>query len=342
MTTLPSRLGSLIGGLRNGLWALVGTLRRRERLTGAQTVLVTGASVGVGLEVARMLIAETTHRLVLTARPASMDRFAAAGILPSERVRLRALDVVDEAQREAVVAEAEADWGGVDVLVNNAGVSYRAVVEHVAEAERLHQMQVNFLAPMALTRRVVPRMRAKRRGRVINVSSVGGMAAMPTMAVYSASKFALEGATEALWYEVRPWNVHVSLVQPGFINSDGFRKVRFSSQGRRALDEPDDAYHAHYVNMEELVEQLMTLTRASSRTVARTIVRTMHRRYPPLRVAGTPDAWLFSMARRVLPRPLYHLALYAGLPRVWTWGPSHAVTRSEVGMDSNVEGAEEA
>ena len=192
-----------------------------------QTVLITGATQGIGLATARRLL-DTHHRLILTARESSLGRFAEAGIVPSDRVRLRALDVRDDAQRRALVAEANRDWGGVDVLINNAALSYRAVVEHVRREERLAQMGVNFRAPMQLIQLVLPGMRAKGAGRIITLSSVGGMMAMPTMAVYSASKFALEGAHESLWYEVRPWGVHVSLIQPGFVNSSGFKRVRYT------------------------------------------------------------------------------------------------------------------
>ena len=320
-----SRLSAILGGLRNAWRSLGATWQWTPPLVGPQTVLITGASIGVGLELARMLLAETEHRLILSARADSMDRFAVEGILEGPRVRLRTFDVTNPDARRAIIQEAEADWGGVDILVNNAGITYRAVVEHVTHDEYLHQMDVNFRAPMALTRLVLPSMRAKRRGRILNVSSVGGETAMPTMAVYSASKFALEGASESLWYECRPWGIRVTLIAPGFINSDGFRKVRFSKQAQAAIDDPDAPYHRHYVNMERLVEGLMTLTFATSTTVARTLFRTMHRRSPPLRVAGTPDAWLFAMARRLLPRRLYHLALYAGLPRVWSWGPRRAL-----------------
>ena len=184
-------------------------------------VLVTGASTGLGLALSRILV-DQPERLILTAREHSLERFAAAGITESERVRLRPLDVLDHDQQSAVVEEARRDWGGVDVLINNAGVAYRSVVEHIDDEERLRQMDVNFLSPIELARKVLPDMRAKRRGRILNVSSVSGMMAMPTMAAYSASKWALEGATEALWYEVRPWNVHVTLIEPGFIHSPSF------------------------------------------------------------------------------------------------------------------------
>ena len=285
------------------------------------TVLLTGASTGIGLAVARRLLDTTEHRLILTARESSLERFGAAGIAEGPRVRLRALDVTHPDERVEVVREAERDWGGVDVLINNAGVSYRAVVEHVRDRERLAQMQVNFLAPMELIRLVLPSMRAKRGGRILSVSSVGGMMAMPTMAIYSASKFALEGAHEALWYEVRPWGIHVSLIEPGFINSEGFRHVRYTPSSESAERTSDDAYHAHYRFMGAFVMRLMDRTHSTPESVAKVIVRTMHKKHPSLRVPATFDAWLFVMLRRLLPRPLYHWVLYRSLPRIRQWGP---------------------
>jgi NAD(P)-dependent dehydrogenase (short-subunit alcohol dehydrogenase family) len=197
---------------------------------------------------------------------------------------------------------------------------YRAVLEHVADADRVAQMDVNYLGPMDLIRLVLPRMRARRAGRIINVSSVGGMMAMPTMAAYSASKFALEGATEALFYEVRPWNIRVSMVQPGFIHSDAYANVRFTAESRHAQDDVHAAYHAHYEHMSPFIARLMQASRATPERVAKTIVKTMQRRRPPLRVPATMDAWVFAAMRRVLPRSLYHWILYRMLPDVRVWG----------------------
>jgi short-subunit dehydrogenase len=282
-------------------------------------VLLTGASTGLGLAIARRLLA-TPHRLLLTARESSLPRFAAAGIAESERVHLRALDITSAAERQRVVDEAAQRWGGVDILINNAGVAYRAVVEHITDEGRWDQLNINFRAPLELIRLVLPGMRAKRAGRIINISSVGGMMAMPTMALYSASKFALEGATEALWYEVRPWNIHVSLVQPGFIRSDSFLRTRYTAASARALADPANPYHQHYEQMARMIARLMRSTHATPDHVARVVVRTLQRRNPPLRVAGTWDARVFGLLRRVLPRRLYHALLYHQLPRVDVWG----------------------
>ena len=138
---------------------------------------------------------------------------------------LRPLDITSADMRGELIANIEAQYGGVDILINNAGFTFRAVVEDVSEEDRLQQMNTNFRSPMELIRLCLPNMRQKRQGKIINISSVGGQMAMPTMAVYSASKHALEGATESLWYELKPWNIKVTLVQPGFINSKGFEKA---------------------------------------------------------------------------------------------------------------------
>jgi NAD(P)-dependent dehydrogenase (short-subunit alcohol dehydrogenase family) len=323
------RLVALLRGVRNSAKAIVRLFGRRKERREVMTILVTGASAGIGLELAKLLRDEP-HRLALTARASSLARFAEEGIVPGERLMLLPLDVTSDEQRRAAVRAVEERWGGVDVLVNNAGLSYRAVAEHVTEADRLAQLDANFLGPMELTRLVLPHMRVQRFGRVINISSVGGMTAMPTMSIYSASKFALEGASEALWYEMRPFNVRVSIVRPGFINSDGFRKVRFTAQGERSMSDVNDPYHAHYANMAELIEGLMTLTFYTPRDVAETILEVIEHKNPPLWVAGTLDAWLFDALRRLLPAGLYHRLLYAGLPRIWRWGQSGALALSSL------------
>ncbi len=148
-----------------------------------RVLLITGASTGIGLALAKRLRGQDDLHLVLAARAGSMQRFADEGIQEVERLWLRVLDVTDAARRRDLVGEIDRELGGVDWLVNNAGIAFRSVVEHVTEGERLLQMGVNFRGAMELARLVLPGMRAKRAGRILNVSSVGGMMAMPTMAV---------------------------------------------------------------------------------------------------------------------------------------------------------------
>lgn len=284
-----------------------------------KTVLVTGASTGIGLCLARLL-RNAPYRTIVTARESSIERFKDAKIEESDNFFIRPLDVRCGDDRKKLMEEIGRRWGGVDVLVNNAGISYRAVQEHLTEAEESDQFAVNYFGPMRLIRLVLPHMRAKKFGRIINVSSVGGMMAMPTMSVYSASKFALEGASEGLWYELRPWNISVSLVQPGFINSGGFERVKFSDEALAAHKEIGAAYHAHYEFMSEFIAHHMHKARATPESVAGKILKTIQHKNPPLRVPGTIDARIFSILRRLLPRSMYHRLLYRCLPRIDEWG----------------------
>ncbi|MBW2419911.1 MAG: SDR family NAD(P)-dependent oxidoreductase [Deltaproteobacteria bacterium] len=283
-------------------------------------VLVTGASTGIGLAIAKQLSERGDTRTIVSARDSSLPRLAAAGLREGERCRIHALDVTDPRQREAVVEAAERHWGGVDVLINNAGITYRSVTEHLQAAEATRQLETNFLAPMELARLVLPGMRRKRAGRIVNISSVSGMMAMPTMGVYSASKFALEGASESLWYEARCWNVWVTLVQPGFIHSSSFRNVILSEQARHAVADPGDPYAVVYRSMAPFIERLMRLSPATPEHVARRVLRVLCQERPPLRVSATFDARFFYLLRRLLPRRVYHAVLHRALPRVREWG----------------------
>lgn len=286
-----------------------------------KTILVTGVNSGIG-KALFMSLQKTDMRVIGTVRPESLRSFLNLGLQQSDRVLVRTLDICDYAQAEKLVEELNEKFGGVDILVNNAGISYRSVVEHMDIDHEEHQMRVNYLGPFHLIRLVLPKMREKKNGRIINVSSVSGMMAMPTMASYSASKFALEGASEALWYEVKPWNIHVTLIQPGFVNSKSFRNVLSTQAAVAATTTEQDPYHAHYVHMTTFVEKLMLNSFASPEKIAKKIIATIDSRHPPLRASGTPDAWFFYLLRRWIPRFIYHTILYLSLPHIRKWGPS--------------------
>ncbi len=295
-----------------------------------RVVLVTGATTGIGLALVRSLQRED-YIIIATGRLSSLARFSSDSIFESEKLLIRPLDVRVADDVEPLFREIEQRFGGVDILVNNAGISYRAVQEHLSCADEQEQFDVNYFGPMRLIRRALPPMRRKRFGRIVNISSVGGMMAMPTMSVYSASKFALEGASEGLWYELRPWNISVSLVQPGFVNSNGFERVRMTPEGRDSFCDSEKAYHSHYEHMSRFIEQRMRKARATPDSVARCIIRTIQHPDPPLRVPATIDARLFAILRRILPRGLYHRLLFRCLPAIQEWGPGKTeITESPV------------
>ncbi len=285
-----------------------------------RVVLLTGASVGLGLAIARQLMKDDGIHLVLTARAGSLARFTELGITESERLWLRPLDITDERQRRSVVQEIEELLGGVDTLINNAGITYRTVAEYATQTELEHQMVVNYEGPMALAALVLPGMRRRRNGRIIQVSSAGGLVAMPTMGLYSASKFALEAASEAMHYEVRPFGVQVSLVLPGFVNSPAYRNSVVGRLSRLATENVRDPYHAHFQYMDRLIARMMKLTHASPESVARRVVKTVYRRRAPLRVLATWDARLLWWFRRFMPQSAYIWITYRMLPGIRHWG----------------------
>ncbi|MEE6249278.1 MAG: SDR family NAD(P)-dependent oxidoreductase [Bdellovibrionota bacterium] len=285
-----------------------------------KVVLITGASTGLGLSLAKRLIEKDKYHLILSARESSLARFSEVPIAENENLWIRKLDIEEHKDMYDLIAEINTKLDGVDILINNAGVSYRSVVEHVTEKELEKQMSINFKSPLELIRLVLPRMRKKACGKIINISSVGGMMAMPTMAIYSASKFALEGASESLWYELKPYGISVTLVQPGFINSDSFSRTRLTQLAEKSFKDSKLSYHNHYKNMANFIQFMMRHTPVRKNDVSMTILKIMEQKNPPLRVAGSFDAWLFGALRRILPRSIYHWFLYKNLPGIKEWG----------------------
>lgn len=285
-----------------------------------KVVLVTGASAGLGLALAKRLIQDDEVFLVLTSRKTSQYRFTDEFIKESSNVWLRDLDVVDHQQITDLIDEINEELGGVDVLINNAGVTDRSTVEDSNNFYRQRQLDVNYLAPFELISQVLSLMRKKKSGKIINISSAGGFMAMPTMSSYSASKFALEGATESLWYEMKPWGIHVTLVIPGFINSEGFEHTTESKKCQNSIDDLKSTYHEHYVGMKNLISIQMGKSHTTNDQIASKIVSLIKRKNPPLRVYVTFDAWFFFMLRKVCPPKLYFLIMYKFLPNIKLWG----------------------
>ncbi len=285
-----------------------------------KVVLVTGASSGLGLAIAKQLIEDSHYFLVLTARSSSVFRFEDERIASAENLWLRDLDTCDHAQMLRVMAEIDGKLGGVDILINNAGVAERSTVEESDELSRQHQLDVNYLAPFDLIAQVLPSMRRKRFGRIINISSAGGFMAMPTMSAYSASKFALEAASESLWYEMKPWGISITLIVPGFINSEGYLHTSMTEKSEIGATDSKSAYFEHYRGMSELIAENMKRAMDTNETIAQKIAYILHRRHPPLRIHITLEAKFFYWIRKLLPPTLYHWVVYQFLPNIQQWG----------------------
>jgi NAD(P)-dependent dehydrogenase (short-subunit alcohol dehydrogenase family) len=173
---------------------------------------ITGASSGFGLAFAQHALARGYHVVATARTPAKLESIRQ---LAPERVLIQKLDVTIPDDAAKAVAAAVSRFGTVDVLVNNAGYGIVGAVEETSDAELRAQMETNFFGAVSVTKAVLPVMRARRSGAVVNMSSLGGQLSFGGFSAYSASKFALEGMSEALAQEVAPFGIKVMIVEPG-------------------------------------------------------------------------------------------------------------------------------
>ena len=202
-------------------------------MTDARAVwLVTGSSRGLGRALAEAVLA-SGYRCVLGARDPA-DVADLAGRHPGTALPV-ALDVTDEAARERAIAAAHGAFGSIDVLVNNAGIGYNAAVEEGEDDVVRRLFETNFFGLAALIRAVLPGMRARGRGHIFNISSSGGVTGTVGGGYYSATKFAVEGLSEALAQEIAPMGLRVTLVEPGPFRT-GFQGPSSMTLPRKTID----------------------------------------------------------------------------------------------------------
>jgi NAD(P)-dependent dehydrogenase (short-subunit alcohol dehydrogenase family) len=195
--------------------------------------LITGASSGFGLELARAALARGDTVVGTLRQRAQADSFEK---LAPGRSHAVLLDVTRADDIGPAVQQAVQRAGGIDVLVNNAGYGLFGAVEEVSDAEARHVMETNFFGALNVTRALLPQLREQRSGHIFNISSVAGVVGFPGCGYYAASKFALEGASEALAGELAPFGVRVTIVEPG-----GFR-TKFAGGSMRQAEQVLQAY----------------------------------------------------------------------------------------------------
>lgn len=182
-----------------------------------QVWFITGASSGFGRAFAEYALSQQ-YRVVATARNLqALNKLAAEH---EGRVLPLRMDVTDEAQVKQCVEQAVAHFGRIDVLINNAGYGIVGAVEETPESELRALMETNFFGAVSVTRALLPQFRAQKSGAIVNISSMGGQLAFPGFGAYAASKFALEGISEALAQELRPLGIKVLIVEPGQFRTD--------------------------------------------------------------------------------------------------------------------------
>lgn len=265
-------------------------------------VLITGTSSGIGLETA-VYLAECGFQVFATMRDLNRrGRLDAEIARRGVQLEVLKLDVTDENSIKAAVQAIVDRAGGIYGLINNAGINISGYFEDLSDEEMRQVFEVNVFGTMAVTRTVLPYMRAARRGRIVIMSSIGGKIASPGATAYCASKFALEGFGESLAQELRPFGVYVSLLEPGSVKTELYGRNR--RLAARALD-PESPYHEWFRQLQGQMDHLARTPATTAEEVAEAAYRALTDKPPRWRyVVGRRPRLLIAL-RRYLPGELF-------------------------------------
>lgn len=254
------------------------------------TILITGASSGIGKAAAR-LFAQRGWNVAATMRNPHKETELSA--LPN--VRLYPLDVTEPASIEAAIAAVVRDFGGLDALVNNAGYGVDGVFEAMSDEVIQRQFDTNVLGLMRCTRAVIPQLRAQGHGVIVQIASVGGRVTFPLYSIYHATKWAVEGFSESLQYELEPLGIRVKIIEPGAIKTDFYDRSREFVM----RDDLRPAY-GEFVRQVEKVSQETGAKAVGPEVVAKTIFKAVTDNSAQLRYPIAYPANVLLPLRRVV------------------------------------------
>ncbi len=315
LTTAPSELKRPESTLR----ALPGV--RPSRTGGWKaclgTLWITGAGSGLGMEAALTLAERGYHVFGSVLTHAEADDLKTAALERRVSVEILYADVTRPEEIEAAVQHILAEAGTIDGLIQFAGMGLRGFFEDLTQDEIREVFDVNLFGMMAVTRAVLPIMREARSGRIILTSSVGGRMGSMSIGGYASSKFAVEGFGECLRQEMAPFNVHVSLLEPGMILTPHFTVNR--NLARRATD-PASPYYAWFRRHESIVDGFLARNTFGPPEVANTVFRILQSRRPRLRYLVGGKAKLITNLRRYLPGEWFERIYWKVVQRMVTRG----------------------
>jgi len=277
----------------------------------SKAVLITGCSSGIGRATALRLAGAGWTVYATARRPETLSELETAGC------HTLALDVTDEQSMQAAVAEIERAEGAIGVLINNAGYSQSGAIETVPLDAVRRQFETNVFGLVRLTQLVLPKMRAQRWGKIVNVGSMGGRLSFPGGGNYHATKHALEAISDALRFELRGFGIDVILLEPGLITTE-FGEAATASMADVELT-GDDPYAKFNTTVGAVTKGAydgpMKLFGGGPDRVAKVIERALKRRHPPARITITPSAKVTIAMRRVMPDRLWDAAMRAQFPQ---------------------------
>ena len=281
-------------------------------------VLITGATAGIGRATA-LYLAHKGHHVIATGRKvAELAKLRAeAGSLKLDTI---ALDVTSQGSIAAAVGEVDRLTGGhgLDVLVNNAGFGARGPSAELTDAEMRRQYETNVFGLMNVTRAFLPRMLERRAGRVINVSSLGGRFTMPFFGVYNSTKYAVESLSDALRYELRPFGIDISLIEPGVIRTN-FEATALSNMSQFA----DSAYAGPMSKVDEMSKKMDRFA-ADPIVIAHAIDRAVSARRPAARYVAPRFNSVVLVLKTLLPTSMFD----------WSMRRMGYLTKKHLGLDA--------
>lgn len=267
------------------------------RSLASQVVVITGASSGIGEATARRLARAGAHVVLTARRPERLERLAREIDPSGRRVLAVAGDITVAADRARLVDSAVKKFGRIDALVNNAGYGTRGPVELVPLELWRRNFETNVFALVALTQLVLPAMRARRDGCIVNIGSVAGRIARPLSSVYDSTKHALEALTDGLRGELRPFGVRATLIRPGFILTEFIASATAASDGVMA----DAGAYAPYLAGFRAGSQRLRRVAGQPDDIARLVEQALAAPWPRARYNGPFHARVFLALKWLLP-----------------------------------------
>ncbi len=291
-----------------------------------QSILVTGASRGLGLETA-LVLAESGFRVWAGIRDFERrDALLEAAGQRGVRLEPVRLDITDPVSVDEAFQSIARQAGQLYGVVNNAGVTARAYFEDFPEERARQIIEVNLFGTMNVTRRALPLLRKAGGGRIVMISSVGGRIGSMSVAPYCASKFAIEGFSEALALEMKPFGIDVVIIEPGIVNTEIWEEERRLLPATR---NPQSPYFRLFWNAEAQAEKMLRSSRLTPADIAAQVLRAITVKRPRLRYVVGRRARLVLALRRHLPGELFEKLYFGELLRRATRGDSSKRTPGE-------------
>ena len=272
----------------------------------SKVVLITGCSSGFGLHTAAHLSSKG-YTVIATMRNLEKRHELQDEVdRRNGQVDILQLDVTDQQSIKSAVKQISIKYGHVDILVNNAGCGLGGFFEDLTEDEIRHIMDTNFFGVQAVTREVIPLMRQRKQGKIINISSVSGFSTSPGFSAYNASKWALEGFSESLRYELKFFDIDVLLIEPGT-----YRTKIFSENARYAsnFDNPQSPYYPISQFLRKRVEAHFKDCHKDIKEIPELIEKLIKSPHPAFRNIPDIESKVLYMLRKILPFRIYSFLL---------------------------------